>query len=85
MIRRQLMNRFNQKKAGAVNSSNSICQWSNNHEFEIDHSHKPRMAVNLQIRVCGCGRWQMNGIRYPHPCCVIYANRELPETYLSKW
>jgi hypothetical protein len=59
--------------------------WSNNLEFEIDHSHKPRRVVNLRIRSCGCGRWQLNGIPHPNACCAIYTTREVPETCFSKW
>jgi hypothetical protein len=63
---------------------NYISQWSNDLVFEVDHSHKPRRIVNLR-ESCGCGRWQLNGIPCRHVCCAIYANREVPKKYISKW
>jgi hypothetical protein len=103
-IRRQLMNRFDKKMAGAANVTNIICpkimkklernkkeaddyicHWSNNLQFEVDHSHEPRRVVDLEAKTCGCGRWQLNGIPCPHAICAIYRNRRYPEEYISKW
>ena len=53
--------------------------------FEVDHSHEPRRIVNLKQKSCGCGRWQLNGIPCLHACASIYANKEVPERYISEW
>jgi len=62
-----------------------ICHWSNNLQFEVDHSHEPRSVVDLEAKTCGCGRWQLYGIPCPHAICAIYRNRWYPEEYIRKW
>jgi hypothetical protein len=53
--------------------------------FKVDHSHKPRRIVNLKEKSYGYGRWQLNGIPCPHACASIYANKEVPERYITEW
>jgi hypothetical protein len=62
-----------------------ICHWSNNLQFEINHSHEPRKIVDREAKTCGCGQWQLNGILYPHAICTIYKNKRYPEEYIIKW
>jgi len=42
-------------------------------------------VVDLQRRMRGCGRCQLNGIPCPHVVCAIYLNKEIPESYVSHW
>ncbi|XP_062162118.1 uncharacterized protein LOC133869179 [Alnus glutinosa] len=68
-----------------LEAKNYICRWSNQMQFEVDNAHEPQRVVDLQRQTCGCGRWQLNGIPYPHAVCAIYLNKGKPETYVGHW
>jgi hypothetical protein len=42
-----------------------------------------RCIVRLDKYTCSCGRWQLNGIPYPHACAAIYLHKGKPEKYVD--
>lgn len=63
---------------------NCIPHWGGGDTFEVDHFGKT-FIVNLELRSCGCRKWDLTGIPCPHALCCIIKDRRNVEDYVHEW
>lgn len=56
-----------------------------NGKFEVDTFFGSRKVVDLVARTCSCRLWDLTGVPCAHAISAIYAQRELPEDYVSDY
>ncbi|XP_048604967.1 uncharacterized protein LOC111211463 [Brassica napus] len=52
--------------------------------YEIDY-HNCSYSVDMGLKTCGCGMWQLNGIPRNHAACVITAKKQKIVDYVSDY
>lgn len=46
--------------------------------FEVELVNDCRKLVNIGLKKCSCGRWQLNKIPYSNACAAIHHHRRVP-------
>ena len=52
--------------------------------YEINY-HNCSYSVDMGLKTCGCGMWQLNGIPCNHAACVITAKKQKVDDYVSDY
>lgn len=52
--------------------------------YEIDY-HDCSYSVDMGLKTCGCGMWQLNGIPCNHVACVITSKKQKVDDYVSDY
>ncbi|KAB1224232.1 hypothetical protein CJ030_MR2G005735 [Morella rubra] len=62
-----------------------LCNWSDGEVFEVEPLNYSRKLVNIGMKECSCGRWQLNWIPFLHTCVAIYHDRKVPEDFMDAY
>ena len=89
LISNRLKTRFTKRAHVAIESAiakgqDCIRYMATGNVFEID-DHGCYYSVDMNLKTCGCGMWQLNGIPCNHAACVISANKQKVDDYISDY
>lgn len=89
IIANRLLTRFTKRVhteiESAIEKSGECTRYMSTGDMHEIDLHGCSYRVEMRLRTCGCGKWQLNGIPCNHAACVIIAKKEKVDDYVSEY